>query len=136
MSQSISGVPVGDSYYVTAQVKRLGLDAYCVFDMSVGSELLVSHVYFNDQADSCEPFHASGVSGSADIDFVLSYYYYGDGKDPVDIWAAFDNVALFIYPATLATSSSATSSATPATTSSSESSVTPSATPIPSPVGT
>jgi hypothetical protein len=68
LSQIISGIPVGDSYYVTAQVNRLGWDGYCVFDMLAGSEVLARRTYFFDQQDSCEAFHANGVSASADTD--------------------------------------------------------------------
>jgi hypothetical protein len=136
VSQSIFGFSVGDPYYFTAHVNRLGYGGYCVFDVSAGPEVLVRQTYFNDQEASCRAFHASGVSESAGAEFTMSYYCYNDpAPDPIEIWAAFDNVELFVYPAPVTTSSSATSSATPATTSSSGSSATLSATSTPSPVG-
>ena len=117
-SQSVSGVTIGDIYYFSAHVNRLGYDGYCKFDMSTDAQSLVSRVYDNDQEASCEAFHASGVSESAEIKLTLSYYCNNEGaKDPIEIWAAFDNVALFVYPAsgssTSSVSSSATSSVTP-----------------------
>jgi hypothetical protein len=102
VSRSISGITVGNSYYVTAHVHRLGWNGKCVFEMRAGSELLVRRTYSFGQDDSCEVFHASGIFESADTDFTFSYYCYGDGDgadEPVEIWAAFDNVALFVYPA-------------------------------------
>jgi hypothetical protein len=110
-SQSVSGVTIGDTYYFSAHVNRLGYDGYCEFDMSTDAQSLVSRVYDNDQEASCEAFHASGVSESAEIKLTLSYYCNNEGaKDPIEIWAAFDNVALFVYPASTPTS---TSSVTP-----------------------
>jgi hypothetical protein len=100
VSQSISGLTAGDFYYFTAQVNRLGYDGFCVFDISTNTEGLVSRIYFNDQETSCEAFHASGVSESANTKITLLYYCYNEGaKDPIDIWAAVDNVALFAYRA-------------------------------------
>jgi hypothetical protein len=116
-SQSVSGITIGDTYYFSAHVNRLGYDGYCKFDMSTDAHSLVSRVYGNDQEASCEAFHASGVSVSAETKLTLSYYCNNEGaKDPIEIWAAFDNVALFAYPAPVSISS---------TTSSTSSSVTP-----------
>jgi len=86
-------------YYITADVKLPGYNGYCVFEMRADAEILLRREYYYDQAALCGPFYASGLFAAAAAKFVLTYTCYNDGIESLETWAAFDNLALFIYPA-------------------------------------
>jgi hypothetical protein len=126
MRQSISGVTTSDKYYVTAQLSQPSFSpGVCRFVIKADEQVLVQREFADTDVVFCGRFDASGVFESAAAEFTLTYYCYNGGETPIEVWAAFDSLALFVYPAS-----------TPTSTSSVSSSATSSVTPGPTPTGT
>jgi hypothetical protein len=112
MSQSISGVTAGDKYHITAEFSQPSFSSgSCVFVLRVDAQLLVQRAFAEADVVFCGRFDASGAFESAVTEFTLTYYCYNRGAEPIDVWAAFDNPALFVYPAPATPSFSSSSSA-------------------------
>jgi len=99
-SQSINGVAAGDLYYIAAEVNLPGYSSECFIEMRAGGEILLRRQFSYGQQALCGAFYASGLFGSAAAEFSFAYSCNNDGMDALETWAAFDNVALFIYPTT------------------------------------
>jgi hypothetical protein len=113
MRQSISGVATGDKYYVTAQLSQPSFSSgFCNFVIKADEQLLVQRDFTDTDVVFCGRFDASGVFESAAAEFTLTYYCYtyNDAGRPIEVWAAFDSLALFVYPASTPTSTSSVSS--------------------------
>jgi hypothetical protein len=109
MRQSISGVTTSDKYYVTAQLSQPSFSpGVCRFVIRADEQVLVQRDFTDTDVVFCGRFDASGVFESAAAEFTLTYYCYNEVRRPIEVWAAFDNLALFVYPASTPTSPSPT----------------------------
>lgn len=108
-SQSIDGVSAGDLYYITTEINFPGHIGDCFFEIKADEEILLRRQLPFEQPASCGAFYASGLFASAAAEFSFAYSCYNDYMmEPLETWAAFDDIALFIYPASVTTETTST----------------------------